>query len=91
MEEMLGTVPKLVSSLSDTDLAAQLAATAITTTDLVYKSSALEIELGGDGPDKHKVGILYKRERESVRGSECPEAMYHLALVSILQFRKKKK
>jgi glutamate N-acetyltransferase/amino-acid N-acetyltransferase len=52
MREMLGAVPDLVGALSDTDLASRLAATAITTTDLVYKSSALEIDLG-----KHKVTL----------------------------------
>ena len=47
VEEMFGAIPKVVEDLSDTDAAAKDCATAITTTDLVYKSTAIQVEIDG--------------------------------------------
>ncbi|QDZ23266.1 arginine biosynthesis bifunctional protein ArgJ [Chloropicon primus] len=45
MKEMLSSIPTVVSDLSDSDASARNCATAITTTDLVYKSGAIEVEI----------------------------------------------
>mmetsp|Transcript_22641 Transcript_22641/g.31582 ORF Transcript_22641/g.31582 Transcript_22641/m.31582 type:complete len:509 (-) Transcript_22641:157-1683(-) len=46
MAEMLGALPELVASLSADEVSGLHCATAITTTDLAYKSTALKIMLG---------------------------------------------
>ncbi|CAI9098179.1 OLC1v1034781C3 [Oldenlandia corymbosa var. corymbosa] len=46
-DALLGSLPKLVNSLSSTSEGADSAAVAITTTDLVSKSVAIECEIGG--------------------------------------------
>ena len=47
IDKMLSAIPQLVSELSDTELSSKQAAMAITTTDLVYKSTSIQVEVGG--------------------------------------------
>eukprot|EP00899_Mesostigma_viride_P017047 jgi/Mesvir1/25343/Mv14025-RA.1 len=47
LDELKAAIPKLVSSLSNSADAGRLAADAITTTDLVRKSVAMEMQVGG--------------------------------------------
>ena len=49
MDELMGAVPALAGNLKSTKEAAYAAATAICTTDLVRKTLAVEVDLGGGG------------------------------------------
>jgi len=57
---MLAALPDLAAALATSDEAATAAATAITTTDLVYKSTALELALPGFGGKKVRLGGMTK-------------------------------
>jgi len=46
-QEMFAALPKLVESLAEDDTSGLAAATAITTTDLASKSTALKVDIGG--------------------------------------------
>ena len=63
MDELMGAVPALAANLKSTKEAAYAAATAICTTDLVRKTLAVEVDLGGGGllgGRKAKVGGMGK-------------------------------